>query len=263
MGCRRIGAERVANFILDVGTFLLASGAHCGRVSSNTKRMALAWGYKMDMEPSFIGLTVTVTNIENESDTITSFKASPPHSVHLEILTKVSSLSWKVIEQGLTLDQAELEFEKIKETPNYKPIVVSVAVGVACAGLCVFSFGDMKLDLMSPLIVWVAAFVGSMVRFFVSKKKFNQMLSIGIAAFVTTMITGLGSISGFGEHPEAAMATAVLYLIPGVPLLNCIIDLIDGALSSAMNRGLFAGFILLCIAVGMTLSITLLGLSNF
>lgn len=263
MNCRRIGAERVANFILDVGTFLLASGAHSGRVGSNTKRMALAWGYEIDLESSFIGLTTTVTHVSNRLDTITCYKASPPHSVHLEILTKVSSLSWKVEEQNLTLEEAELEFEKIKKTPNYKPLVVSVAVGLACAGLCIFSFGDMKFDFISPLIVWIAAFTGSLVRFFVSRKKFNQMLSIGIAAFLTTMITGLGSILGWGLHPEAAMATAVLYLIPGVPLLNCIIDLIDGALSSAMNRGLFAGFILLCIAVGMTLSITLLGISNF
>lgn len=263
MGCRRIGAERVANFILDVGTFLLASGAHCGRVSSNTKRIAASWGYAIDLEPSFIGLTTTVTNVENEADTITSFKASPPHNVHLEILTEVSRLSWKVLEQGLSIDDAEKELEQIKKISNYNPLIVSIAVGIACAGLCVFSFGEVSLDFISPLIVWMAAFVGSMVRFFVSKRKFNHMLSIGIAAFVTTMITGLGSVYGFGEHPEAAMATAVLYLIPGVPLLNCIIDLIDGALSSAMNRGLFAGFILLCIAVGMTLSITLLGLSNF
>lgn len=263
MGCRRVGAERVANFILDVGTFLLASGAHSGRVSSNTKRMASAWGYNIDMESTFIGLTITATHTEDKVDTITSYKASPPHSVHLEILTLVSALSWKVVEQNLTLEEAEIEFKEIRKVANYKPLVVSVAVGLACAGLCIFSFGDLKLDFISPLIVWVAAFIGSMVRFFVSKKKFNQMLSISIAAFITTMITGLGSIYGVGLHPEAAMATAVLYLIPGVPLLNCIIDLIDGSLSSAMNRGLFAGFILLCIAVGMTLSISILGINNF
>ena len=59
------------------------------------------------------------------------------------------------------------------------------------------------------------------------------------------------------------MATAVLYLIPGVPLINSVIDLIEGYLSSAVNRALFAGFILLCIAAGMTLSITLMGIDNF
>ena len=73
----------------------------------------------------------------------------------------------------------------------------------------------------------------------------------------------LGLINGIGGHPEAAMATGVLYLIPGVPLINSVIDLIEGYLTSAVNRCLFAGFILLCIAAGMMLSITFLGIDNF
>ena len=89
------------------------------------------------------------------------------------------------------------------------------------------------------------------------------MICIAFAAFVTTLITGLGSIYNIGVNPEAAIATAVLYLIPGVPLINSVIDLIEGYLSSAINRGLYAGFILLCIAAGMTLCITLLGIGNF
>jgi uncharacterized membrane protein YjjP (DUF1212 family) len=93
--------------------------------------------------------------------------------------------------------------------------------------------------------------------------KFNAMISISAAAFVTTLITGIGSIYGIGDSPEAAMATSVLYLIPGVPLINSVIDLIEGYLSSAINRMLFAGLILLTIAAGMTLCITLLGIDNF
>lgn len=256
---QNISSKRFAYLALDIGTFLLASGAHTGRVVNNIKRMALSWGFHVDVQSTFKGLLVAVQNVNDEDDSVTMFKESPVHIVHLEMLTKISHLSWKVYEEGLTIDETESAFDKIKQMPHYKPWVISIAIGFACAGLCFFSFGD----LINCSVAWIAAFIGSIIRFHIAEKGYNTMISISIAAFATTMITGLGTIYKVGTMPESAMATAVLYLIPGVPLVNCIIDIIEGYLSSAMNRALFACFILLCIAVGMTLSITLMGIGNF
>lgn len=254
-----ISAKRFARLILDMGTFLLASGAHSGRVVSNINRIAITWNFSVNLQPTFKGLLATVQNLNDENDAVTMFKESPIHSVHLEILSKVSNLSWKVYDDRLSIDETESSFEQIKNMKHYSPLVVSLAVGFSCAGLCFLSFGDS----LNALVAFIAAFIGSLIRFKIASLEFNPMISIGIAAFVTTMITGLGSIYEIGDNPETAMATAVLYLIPGVPLVNCIIDIIEGYLSSAMNRALFAGFILLCIATGMTLSITLMGIGKF
>lgn len=255
----KVDAKRFATLALDIGTFLLASGAHSGRVVSNIKRMALTWGFEVNLQPTFKGLLVTVQNMKEEGDAVTMFKESPTHVVHLEVLTKVSHLSWEVYEKGLTIEETEEAFQQIKEMPNYNAWVVSIAVGISCAGLCYLSFGDM----LNATVAMLAAFLGSIARFKVAALNYNAMISIGLAAFITTMITGLGTIYKIGASPETAMATAVLYLIPGVPLVNCIIDIIEGYLSSAMNRAMFAAFILLCIATGMTLSITLMGIGNF
>ena len=254
-----IPAQRFADLILDIGTFLLASGAHCGRLNSNIGRLASTWGFAVDMNPTFKGLFVTVKDKKHPDNTVTCYRSSPPHEVHLAVLTDVSHLSWRVQEEELPIDEVEREFECIKAKRNYNSVQVALAVGLSCAGLCLFSFGDWT----NALVTFVAASIGFMVKAIVSKKKFNAMIALTIAAFVTTLITALGSLYSLGEHPEAAMATAVLYLIPGVPLINCVIDLIEGYLSSAINRALFGGFILLSIAAGMTLCITLLGISNF
>lgn len=254
-----IPAQRFADLILDIGTYLLASGAHCGRLNSNIGRLASTWGFSVDMNPTFKGLFVTVKDLNNTNNSVTRYKSSPAHDVHLAVLTDISHLSWKVQGESMTIDDVEKEFECIKAKPHYKTFHVALAVGLSCAGLCLFSFGDW----MNAAVTFVAAFIGYMIKALVSNKKFNSMIAFTIAAFVTTLITALGSLYNVGEHPEAAMATAVLYLIPGVPLINCVIDLIEGYLSSAMNRALFGGFILLSIAAGMTLCITLLGISNF
>ncbi len=254
-----ITSKRFADLILDIGTYLLASGAHCGRVNSNIKRMADNWGFRVDIHPTFKGLLVSVQNLNDENDSITLFKESSSHVVHLQVLTEVSHLTWKVYEENLSIGEAEKAFADIKNIQNYNSWVVSVAVGFSCAGLCFFSQGD----IFNAMIACLAAFLGSVCRFRITEMKFNAMISIAVAAFVTTLITGLGSIYGIGSNPEAAMATAVLYLIPGVPLINAVIDLIEGYLSSSINRAMFAGLTLLTIAVGMTLCITLLGIDKF
>lgn len=254
-----ISSADFANLALDMGTYLLASGAHCGRVYNNLSRIAKAWGFELQIDPSFKGLLVSVSNLNNSDDNITKYKKSPSHNVHFEVLTSVSRLSWQVVENHLSFTETVKAFDDIKAIPHYKPWVVSLAVGLSCAGLCMFSKGD----IFNVAIAFIAAFSGSMFRFYITGKKFNSMISFVLAAFLTTMITGLGTLLDIGSDPQAAMATAVLYLIPGIPLINSVVDLIEGYLSSAVNRALFAGFVLLCIATGMTLSITILGINNF
>ena len=255
----KIPAQRFADLILDIGTYLLASGAHCGRLNSNLGRLASRWEFGLNINPTFNGLLVMVKDLNDPSNFVTSFKNSPAHNVHLAVLTEVSHLSWKAWEKKLSIMEVEKEFAVIKAKPNYKSIYVAIAVGFSCAGLCLFSSGDA----INAIVAFVAAFIGYLVRAGFAAKKFNLMIGISIAAFVSTFISGLGWLYGIGSHAEAAMATAVLYLIPGVPLINSVIDLIEGYLSSAINRVLFGGFILLCIATGMSLCITLMGVSNF
>lgn len=255
----KIEAQRFANLLLDMGTYLMASGAHCGRITSNLTRLAATWGFEIHMNPSFKGLLLTVKESENSSNSVTSFKNSPPHRVCFSGITEISHLTWEVWDKKLSIDIVEKRFKEIKQEKGYKTILTAFAVGLSCAGLCIASLGD----IYNALITFSGAFFGFLIKTKIDKLQFNSMLGIVISAFVTTLIAGIGYRTGFGSHPEAAMATAVLYLIPGVPLINTVIDLIEGYLLSAINRALFSGFVLLCIATGMTLCITLLGINNF
>lgn len=254
-----ISAQRLANLVLDVATYLLASGAHCGRVNRNINRMANVWGFDVHLQLTFKGVLTTVKDRHNLSNVVTRYQEAPTHSIHLNVLSEVSALSWRVHDEQLSIDEVEKEFARIKKLKPYSTFTVALAVAFSCAGLCLFAFGDY----MNALVAFVAAFAGYLVRSFMAKIEYNAMIYISVAAFVTTLITGLGTKFGIGEHPEAAIATAVLYLIPGVPLINSVIDLIEGYISSSINRMLFSGFTLLCIAAGMTLCITLIGINYF
>lgn len=256
---QHIQAQRLANFVLDIATYLLASGAHCGRVTRNINRMADVWGFDVHLNLSFKGVTTTVIDRINDNNSITSYREAPEHNVHLKVISEVSHLSWRVHDDKLSIDEAEHQFAQIKAMKPYSHIVVAIAVAFSCAGLCLFSLGDY----VNAGVAFLGAFIGYLTKIVITKRRYNAMIAIAASAFVTTLITGLGTKFGIGANPQAAMATAVLHLIPGVPLINSVIDLIEGYILSSLNRMLFGGFILLCIAAGMTFCITLIGIDHF
>ena len=254
-----VSVEQFADMALEVGGTLLASGAHCGRVYSNIQRLADRWCFPVHINPTFTGLTVTVRDREQPERTVTRYYDAPPHAVHLRILTLLSWLTWEALEKRLSFAEVQRRLEEVKQARGYDFRLVAVAVGVSCGCLCVLSGGGV----VDALCTFFGASVGFLARSWVLRLRFNVMISFVVAAFVTTLIAGTDTVFKLGNAPEVALATAVLYLIPGVPLINSVIDLIEGYLSASLTRSLYAAFILLCIAAGMTVGITLLGIENF
>ncbi|MBP1676836.1 MAG: hypothetical protein H6Q20_1395 [Bacteroidetes bacterium] len=254
-----VKANEIADFILDTGAFLMASGAHSGRVWRNCKRIAGRYGYHLNINPTFTGILVSVWDKNDDSNAVTRYKTSPQNLVHLEVLTLISHLSWRIADGITSFADARVELEGIKKQKHYPFWFVAFMVGVSCACLCVLAGGNV----VDAGITFLAAMVGSLVKYYITRKNFNQFLAVIVASCATTMIAGADTILGIGKLPEITLATSVLYLIPGVPLINSVIDLLEGYFSASIARSLYAASVLLCIAVGMTLSITLLGISKF
>ncbi len=252
-------ACRVADLLLDIGTVLLVSGAHSGRVARNIERVAKAWGYGLELFITFTGLMVSIKNEADPSERVARFRRTPLHGVHFGILTEASLLTWRVVEENLGIDEVEERWAEIRGMSHHPRWVVLAGVGAACACLCLLAGGDWS----NAAVALVASVSGMVVRQEVLKKSFNPMIAFILASFTTTLVAGLDMLHHFGGAPEKTLATAVLYLIPGVPLINCVIDLIEGHIPTAIARAVYGGFILLCIAVGMSLGIVLLEIYNF
>jgi len=252
-------ADEMADFILDVGVFLMASGAHSGRVNRNCERIANQWGYHIHISPNFTGILVTVWDKEDSSNTVTRYKASPASSIHLHVLTSISHLSWKIAKGETSFEEARKELEQIRMMNHYRFWQVALAVGVSCGLLCTLAGGDM----VNAGIAFIASATGYLLRHWLVTKRFNLFLSVILASAVTTMIAGIDIRWLPGVLPEMTLSTAVLYLVPGVPLINSVIDLLEGYFPASIARSLYAASVLLCIAAGMTVSIWLMGISNF
>lgn len=256
-GDRSIG--KVIDVLLYAGACLLARGAHSGRVMRNLERMASSWGYGIHMNSFFKGISLTVIDKNNRETAISRYLDSLPPVVQFSSITEISHLSWRVSHDNLSPAEAREAIEAIVQEPKPKNIWVAVAIGFSCAGLCLFSNGGM----LNAGTAFLGAFTGYWAKLWMDGHKFNSFIGIFVASFITTLITGTFARFHILPSQEAAIATAVLYLIPGVPLINVVIDMIEGYYTAALNRMLFAFLIVLSISAGIWTSLTLLGLSYF
>ncbi|MBK7098967.1 MAG: threonine/serine exporter family protein [Sphingobacteriales bacterium] len=252
-------AGKHTDLILDIGSLLLASGAHCERINRNLKRIGETWRYDVDILYDLNGLVITIQSKNDPAIYATRHKRVVKHHVNFTVLNYISLLSWQVKEESLNPDEVEELFSEIKSTSAYPRWFIILGVALACAALCLVSKGNW----IDGGIAFMAGGAGIFVRQEIEKRGFFSSVAIIVAAFTTTLIAGLDQYYHLGSTPESALATSVLYLVPGVPLINSVIDLIEGYTNMALARGLLGGFLLLCIAVGMSLAIFFLGFHNF
>jgi len=247
--------KEVEEMLLDVGTLLMSSGASTGRVRTTVHRIADALGYDVELLITSRSLMLTVTE-ENGSDYTSSVRRTPPHGVNFRLVSGISRMSWRIIEDKLNLEQICEEISRLNALPHYPRLVVLSLVALAGTSFCRL-FGGEGWELV---VTFVASFFGLFIRQEAIKKRFNPYLSIVFASFAASMVAGLSVKLGIGDTPEHALSTSVLFLIPGVPLINSLTDLIDGNTLNGIVRGINASIMAFAIALGLMLAMQIYGI---
>ena len=148
----------------------------------------------------------------------------------------------------------EKELERISHTPrNYVPYLVAVGAGFACGGFCKL-FG---CDWMAFLLASISAFVGFRVRARFIEFGVNVYMSIAIAAFVSTCLAYASSFTGWSSTPYHPLLACALFIVPGVPLINFVDDMIDNYLLVGITRAANTVMMVGAMAFGIVLAIRL------
>lgn len=250
--------RKCALLLLDIAVLLMSSGAHTERVNRNLTRLARAMGYEQEILCSLSGITLTLSDNQNTGAQFTAFHRVPTHGVHLAIVSGISRLSWRASRTRMTIAEIRLEVERLKKLPHYpKPLVVTM-IALAGMAFCKLAGGGLPEMILAAL----ATGFGFLTRSQLIASGFNLPLSICAAALVASGITGAGRVLEVGLHPEIAVATSVLFLIPGVPWINAVIDLLQGHIVTGQGRAMQGTVITFAIALGIILSSALLGISQ-
>ncbi len=242
--------KEVGSLLLDIGAVLMSSGASSGRIRITINRIAEAFGYNADLLITHRALMISVSD-EDQNEFFSSLKRTSPHGVNFTLVSGISKMSWKIVDQKWTVSQIRKDLERMKALPHYPRMVVLLLVSLAGASFCRLFGGG----LTEMLVTFVATFAGLFIRQEALKKEFNPYLCVFFGSLVASLISGLSVKYQIGQTPEHAFATSVLFLIPGVPLINSFTDLMDGNIMNGIVRGINGLMIAFAIALGLLASI--------
>jgi uncharacterized membrane protein YjjP (DUF1212 family) len=239
-------APEVGSILLDVGAALMSSGASTHRTRLTLERLASGLGFNIELLITQRALMVTVIDKDKEL-LFSRLKRTSPHHINFKIVSGISRMSWKVLEGNWTLNQVIVELQRLKKLPHYPKWLVLTAVGLAGSAFChIFGGGIIEMT-----VAFIATFAGLFVRQWAVKKKFNPYVCVYFAALTASLIAGFAELFNIGSQPEAAFSTAVLFLVPGIPLINSVTDMMDGNIQNGIVRMVNGLIIALAIAMGV------------
>ena len=247
--------RRKLDLLLRTGQLLVESAADTNRIVRNMNRVAAYLGLPEEKLHIDVSYTMLVANLSDGSHSYSKFQKCEKHGINMTAISEISKLSWKAIEQDYSLDRYEEELEKIKSKKrNYLTYLVAIGAGFACGGFCKL-FG---CDWIAFLFASICAFMGFRVRARCMEFGINHYMSITIAAFVATCLAYSTSFSGLSTTPYHPLLACSLFIVPGVPLINFVDDMIDNYIQVGIVRAVNTVLMLCAMAFGIVIAMRLL-----
>lgn len=238
-------------FIAGYAAHLMGCGIHTSRVIRNTKRIGEALGRDVRISVFQKSMILTVSDQET-GDTLSEVIEIPLLPISFKHNSELSALSWEAVDKHLSFDEIKAKYMQVISEPRMNIWMVTLLVGLANASFCRLFNGDFT----SMLIVFVSTVAGFTTRNQLQKLSVNHYLIFILSAFVASALSAT-SLLFHNVSSDVALATSVLYLVPGVPLINGVIDIVEGHTLTGVSRLVNALLLIVCLAIGLSFTLVL------
>lgn len=226
------------------------SGGYTARVHDTMQAVATAMGAER-VEPNVSSAVVGLT-VHRGGWSRTAFRRTPRIGINFSELSALSQLSRDA--QGMSPQQIREGLADIEATSGRYPLPLTlVMLGVACGAFAAL-FGA---DAAGIAAAAIGGWAGATLRHVMARAAFQPFVFCLAAAFASTAIVLL--LEPATQTGNAALAACVLYLVPGVPLLNGTADLIGGHYLNGVVRLTMSLVIVLASGLGVALALSLRG----
>lgn len=240
----------ITHFLLEYAGRLMGSGVHTSRVVRNTHRIGQSLDVEVAVSVMQNNLIVNVRDPESR-EVYNEMAAIPAFPISFELNAELSALSWEAYDQRLSLAALREKYSQVIARPKMDPLCTLFLVAFANASFCALFGGDWT----SRGIVFSATLIGFYLRQVMQRKHINHYIVFIVSAMAASLCAS--SALTLDTTAEVAIATSVLYLVPGVPLLNGVIDIVEGYVTTGWCRLIQALLLVLCIAIGLSVTLML------
>ena len=240
--------QALSEFLLEYATTLMGAGVHTNRAVRNISRIAAAYGYSADM-------TIFQRNITMSRTSVRKLK---PLAFNLNLIQQLSELSWLPVDNNVSIAEMEQAFRSMVRTKRFSRWTDLLLVSVGNAAFCRLFNGD----LWAMLTVFAATMLGFLAKQQLTRLKYNPLGVIILSAFTASMAAACAVLFQIGSTPQIALAASVLFLVPGVQMINSIMDLMHGHILMGISRGIHSIMMIACIAIGLSATMLIVGVNS-
>ena len=224
--------RRKLDLLLKTGQLLVESAADTNRIIRNMNRVAAFLGLPEEHLHVYVQFNMLMVNLSDGEHSFTKFQRCTKHGIDMTRISLISKLSWKAITEDYSIEQYAEELESIATRKrNYTPLQVAIGTGFA-------SF---------------AAAVGMYLRGWLLRKGFNNYMGIAVAAFVSTLLAFLTMWlpSSWTSTPLHPLLACALFIVPGVPLINFVDDMLDNYIQVGLTRAINTFLMIVAMSFGI------------
>ncbi|RJX70710.1 threonine/serine exporter [Vibrio sinensis] len=243
----------ISRLVAHAGQMLLAHGAESTLVCDIMRRIGIACGVS-EVEVALSANALVITTVMDDH-CITTTRSCADRGLNMRTITQIQRICI-MMERGL-LDHVMAQKKLNAISPErYNRWLVVFMIGLSCAAFSHLAGGDWSVFGMT----FIASAVGMIVRQEIGHRHFNPLLNFAMTAFVTTLISAQAVIFEIGNLPTVVMASSVLMLVPGFPLINSVADMLKGHINMGIARFMMASLLTLATCLGIVAAMQVTGI---
>jgi uncharacterized membrane protein YjjP (DUF1212 family) len=246
--------ERIAMVALDAGRLLMESGARSHVVRDGATLVAEGLGAEhVHVRAGYASIGLT---LGTGGTTITRMMGVGRHGVDQRLDHRLRSFCARAEHHKESVDSAAAALATLGRSAVRHPWpLVALAVGLACAAFGRLLGGDW----LACGAILLASALAQAGRHALHRLALNPTLITTLVAAGAALAAGAGARALGSATVDGAMLASVLLLVPGVPLLNAQIDIMEGYPTLGAARGVSGAMTLVFITVGLWAAQAILG----
>jgi uncharacterized membrane protein YjjP (DUF1212 family) len=291
-----ISIDELCLFMAEYVSAFISFGGQTIQVVRCAKRIGLVFGVGVEMVLLSRHAVINVSSLRDSTEHRTRVAPFKPIGTNFNAAFGLNELSWQLFDDRLRAlekspagkagtgpgvrtrgeDRAPEEEANKRETPGTRRTfinlrmrfhdiirrpylsvkIICLLIGVAGASFCKLFGGDHT----AAGVVFFASQAGFLVRhFMVVEHGMDIRLGFLAASFTASFLSAAASRQFPGTTPEIAVASGILFLVPGIPLLSAVNDILCGHTLMGISRGMNAVLLIICIAFGLAATLIVTG----
>ena len=175
-------------------------------------------------------------------------------SIRLDVLDQANSISRRIVEGSLSLEDARTELEALRTTPSAS-LFRTMLYAAGAAGSLAMLYGGSWPEFFCAII---AGFLSQFAMHLIGQIDSSQLIKTLTGSFVAGIVACL--LQRWLPQADISLAIigAIMPMLPGLAVTNAIRDMMHGDLLSG-NARLFEGLLTACaVAAGVILALSLI-----